>query len=153
MSTPFKDAIIAVFDLILAICRDSHPDTPLARSEHRLKGVGEWDEVLAALDPNSYAALLLIRVHNEGKEECDDGSFRLSLAPDRADIHICDGGCSVPRDPSPASPMESTKMMLENGEFIEVLHRNTICREDGIAAIRYWMECRGKLPRLSWSPS
>jgi hypothetical protein len=148
-----NNAAEPAYDLLLVTCRDLHPDTPLVRSERRLEGISELDEVLAALDPQAFSALLLTRVLRGSEEECDDGSFRLLLATGRADIHLCDGGCSTVRDPAPeAEKAATTQVMLESGEFMEVARRNTVGREDGVAAIRYWMECGEQLPRLNWGP-
>ena len=151
MSESNGGAVVPAYDLLLVTCLDSHPDTPLVRNERRLKEVGELDEVLTRLDALAFSVLLLTRVLGDGAEECDDGSFRLSLAADRAYIHLCDGGCSMARDPAREAETEATtQVMLDNGELIEVPHKNTVRYDDGVAAIRYWMAHGKQLPRVDW---
>ena len=154
MSEPPGDAVVPAYDLLLVTCRDAHPDTPLVRSERRLKGVGELDEVLATLDARAFSVVLLTRILRDGAEECDNGSFGLSVTAGRAYIHLCDGGCSTAREPVAGDGTGATvQVMLDNGEFIDVPRRDTVRYEDGAAAIRHWMASGAQLPRLSWGPS
>jgi hypothetical protein len=141
-----------VYDLLVVTGPESHSAT-LLREERRIKDVHELNETLAALETRPLVVVLLTKVLIEGPEESDWGTFFLSVAWARAYIHLMDGCCFIARDPaSPSEPQATTQVMLDNGEFTEVPHRNTSRRDDGVAAMRYWVESGEQLPRLDWGP-
>ena len=78
------------------------------------------NEILAPLDPQLLIVALWTKVHFEGLETIDEGMFLLSVAEAPTYIHLTDGRCFIARDSvSAAGTQTATRVMLDNGEFIE----------------------------------
>jgi hypothetical protein len=118
-----------------------------ATEEYEIETVEELDARLGDLAAEPQLALGLCYVF----EEADEGSFWLFLNGDRAYIHLVDGPCYTAWDPSVEGPAETVITFQDDAGFPHHIPlRKTTAREQGLRALRLWMQGGEKLADLTW---
>ena len=129
------------FDLIIAHF------TPKPRADEcRIKTVRELDERLAEIITEPMLAIGLGCV----AEDANWGHFLLLLNGERSWVHLMEGPCLTARDPSVSGSRTLVSFQDDAGVSHEIPFEDTISREQGLRALRYWLPRGEKLPELVW---
>jgi hypothetical protein len=114
--------------------------------ECRIKTVCELDDRLAEIITEPMLAIGLGCV----AEDADWGHFLLLLNGERSWVHLMEGPCLTARDPSVSGARTLMSFQDDAGVSHEIPFEDTISREQGLRALRYWLPRGEKLPELVW---
>jgi len=128
-----------------------HPDPETVA--HEVGALAELDEHLAGFAAEPLLAVLATRFYQDEDDEepCDWGTFSLFLSEKRAWVHLMEGPCFRAVRPAEAGQADGpVRFWLDNGEWRDLPHRDTIPRDVGIEALRRWVLTGERLPDLEW---
>jgi hypothetical protein len=141
-----SEPAIVHFSVQIARLRGSRP-TEFETEEYDVDSPEEFDERLADFRAEPELVVGVTYVYDEGGE----GSFWLFLNGDRGYIHLIDGPCYTARNPAFEGLTQGALTFRDDVGFPhEIELRNTVTRDQGLAALRHWMQGGEQLSELTW---